>query len=118
MATDIAKIGSALAVACIMPALIFVAGVIWSKIAGGWTNSTLRKGWMSSCLLLPIVILGMIVRFGFASLRAVWLESPFLSSVIFTFVGIVVPGFLIAAVVRVWCPRGVETGRPPADLRS
>lgn len=105
METDVSKVASSLAFAFLLPAVLFVMGVIWSKMVGGWRNATLRKGWITVCLAFPIVFLGMIVKFGFASLRAVWLQSPFLSSVAYTFFGIVVPALLIAATIRLWHPR-------------
>jgi hypothetical protein len=112
MEAEISKIESALAVAFLLPAVCFVIGMIWGKMVGGWRNATLRKGWITFCLVLPIVFLGMILKFGYATLRGVWLQSPFLSSVAYTFVGIVVPALLIAAAMRLWRPRRVGANHP------
>jgi hypothetical protein len=100
MQTDTSKIESGLLVAFLLPAFGFVVGMIWNKMVGGWS-----KGWTTFCLVSPIVFLGMIVKFGFASLRAVWLESPFLSPVVYVFFGLVVPALLLAAAIRLWQPR-------------
>lgn len=102
METDISKFESALAVAFLLPAVGFFMGMIWGKMVGGWRNPRIRKGWITVCLVLPIVFLGMIVKFGFASLRTLWVESPLSFSVAYIFLGVVVPVLLITAVVRVW----------------
>jgi hypothetical protein len=39
--------------------IVLLVGMFWGKFAGGWRNTRLRKGWITFCLALPIVSLGM-----------------------------------------------------------
>ncbi len=105
MKTDASKLAFGLAVAFILPAIGFLVGMVWDRMVGGWQVPNIRRGWTTFCLILPIVFLAMMVRFGFYTLRALWLGSPFLFSVIFVFFGVLVPTGLIFVSIHIWRSR-------------
>src|SRR5438445_8047168 len=113
MGTDLSKLAFALAAAFVLPAIDYIIGASWNKLVGGalqvGPDLKINKVWASFCLLGPIICIGMIVKLGFENLRAVWLESPFLSSIVFLFFGILVPAGLIAVIIRLW--RSHQGGR-------
>jgi len=108
MKTDPYKLLIALAAAFILPAITYIIGASWNNIVGRALHvnpdSKINRLWTTCCLLSPIIFIGMIVKFGFETLRAVWLNSPYLSSIIFILVGIVVPIGIIGIVVNLWSP--------------
>jgi hypothetical protein len=109
MGTDISKLAFALGAAFVLPAIAYIIGASWNKLVGSalhvGSDLKINKTWATFCLLGPIICIGMIAKLGFENLKAVWLESPFVSSVAFAFFGIVVPAGLICIVVRLWRPR-------------
>ena len=112
MQTDLAKFVAALAAAFAIPLLTFLLGVVWSKFVGGWRSPRIGKGWATACLAMPIVILAMILRFGYESLRTLWAGSPVVFSFLYLVVGLLIPAALIVSIVRLWRP----DANPPRGL--
>ena len=104
MYTPISTLGIGLAMAFGFPVVVFATGRVWFRMVGGSTPRV-DKAWATACLLLPIVALGMMVKVGFETIRAVWLGSPILATLAYLFLAGVVPALLIYLIIRLWRPR-------------
>ena len=96
-----------------------MTGMLWNIFVGAWQDQNVKRNWTTVCLFLPIVFLVMTVRFGFDSLRALWIEAPFLSGTAYLILGLSVPFVLVANIVRLWFPVAdaeVDLGRTESPL--
>src|SRR4030095_6720289 len=69
------------AFAFLFPLVVFGVGLFWNKLTGGWHKKKLRNSWITFCLILPFISLGMMsFRMSedrFYRIRAVWDSSPY-----------------------------------------
>ncbi len=104
MHTDVSKLAVGLGFVLGFPIVGYATGVIWNRMVGR-SFPKLDRAWATFCLLMPIIGLGMIVKVGFETVRAVWQESPILASLVYLFFAGVVPAALIYVIIRLWRPR-------------
>jgi hypothetical protein len=90
-----------IAIALVLPAICFALGMSWSKLIGGWQDHKFRKWWGTTCLLMPFLMFGFMVRRmaedRFEAVRMLWSGGP--SQIIF--LALVAVLTMIASVVGV-----------------
>jgi len=99
------KLTFGVAFAFLFAVVVFGVGVFWNKLTGGWQNKKLRNGWITFCLVLPFIALGMMwFRMSedrFYEIRTVWDSSPFLL-IVFGAVVLLLGSILLFSLVRLW----------------
>jgi len=105
---NIHKLAILLVFAFIVPAIGYLAGVMWSnsvaKIFGVPPNPKLRKLAVTFFLGLPVFTLATFVRFDYEDLWAWWNQSRYGVSILGLVLLVFLPGLLIRAIVKVWRP--------------
>ncbi len=109
MQTDLSKVALALAAAFLLPAIGYLVGITWNTAVNRTfgvsdQNHGMSKVWTTVYLLMPIAILGVMVKSHFDLIERLWRDSPLVTSIAYLLVGILVPAGLIAVIVRLWRP--------------
>ncbi len=103
METDTAKLAYALAFTFLVPIVGYMVGIAWNKTVGA--PHQVNKAWTTFCLAVPIIGLAMFAKIDSDLLRRLWSNSPYLVVVCMIVFGVLIPGALIAAIVRLWRTR-------------
>ena len=93
------------AFAFLFPAVVFGVGLLWNKLTGGWQNKKLRNGWITFCLILPFIALGMMCHRmsedGFYRIRTAWDSNP-LFLMILSAVVLLLALALLFSLMKLW----------------
>lgn len=93
MQTDLYKLGLGVAIAFVMPLVVYVVGLVWIMTTGA---RNLEKLWRMFCLIFPIFSLGLMLATHFDVIRGVWEQSRVFALVTYSVLGVVVPYGLVA----------------------
>jgi hypothetical protein len=100
METDITKLAYALAFTFLIPIVGYMIGIAWNKTVGA--PQQINRAWTTFCLAVPIIGLVMFAKVDSDLLRRLWSNSRYLVVVCVVVFGLLIPGALITAIVRLW----------------